>query len=107
LPIESVEALSYERRVYFDPHGKTGLKMYYGDEKLSAPSYDYAKFFQQEPDAAVAQMGASEANAEFTGRPDERPWSERHKGVLWAAMILAVLVLGALALRGLKADARR
>jgi hypothetical protein len=106
LPIESVEALSYERRVYFDPHGKTGLKMYYGDEKLSAPSYDYAKFFQQDPDAAVAQMGASEANAEFTGRPDERPWSERHKGVLWAAMILAVLVLGALALRGLKADAR-
>lgn len=106
LPIGTVEPLSYERRLYFDPHGKTGVRMYYGDEKLSAPSYDYAKFFQQAPDAAVAQLGAAEANAQFTGRPDERPWSERHKGVLWAAMVLAVLALGALALRGLKADSR-
>ena len=47
-----------------------------------------------------AQLGAGLHNAEYTGRPDERPWSERHKAVLWAAMLLAVTLLAILALRG-------
>ena len=102
LPIAQVRALSVERRLCFDPRGKTSLQLYYGDAKLEAPSYDYAKFFQQAPDAVAAQLGAAEANAQFTGRPDERPWSERHGYVLWIAMLLAVIVLGGLALRGLK-----
>ena len=102
LPIQQVQPLSVERRLYFDPKGKTSLQLYYGDSKLEAPTYDYAKFFQQVPDAAVAQLGAAEANAQFTGRPDERPWSERHSYLLWIAMVLAVIVLGGLALRGLK-----
>ena len=38
----------------------------------------------------------------ITGRPDDRPWSERHKAVLWLAMLLAVIVLSALAIRGLE-----
>ncbi len=102
LLIQQVRPLSVERRVYFDPKGKSALKLYYGDAKLEAPSYDYGKFFQQSSDAAVAQVGPGEANSEFTGRPDDRPWSERHNGVLWAAMLLAVALLGGLALRGLR-----
>jgi hypothetical protein len=104
LPTQQVRPLSVERRVYFDPKGKSALKLYYGDAKLEAPSYDYGKFFQQSPDAAVAQVGLGEANGEFRGRPDDRPWSERHNGLLWAAMVLAVALLGGLALRGLKGD---
>jgi Protein of unknown function (DUF3999) len=102
LLIQQVRPLSVERRVYFDPHGKSALKLYYGDAKVEAPSYDYGKFVQQSPDAAVAQVGPGEANSEFAGRPDDRPWSERHNGVLWAAMLLAVALLGGLALRGLR-----
>ncbi len=105
LPIHQVQALSVERRVYFDPKDKASLQIYYGDTKLEAPSYDYAKFVQQSADAAIAQLGPSEANTAFTGRPDDRPWSERHSYVLWAAMLLAVIVLGSLALRGLKGSA--
>ena len=102
LPIESVRPLSFERRIYFDPSGKINLQLYYGDPKLGSPAYDYAKFFQQSPNAAIAQLGQPEANPQFTGRPDDRPWSERHQTVLWAAMIAAVALLGALALRGIK-----
>ena len=40
-------------------------------------------------------------NEAYSGRPDDRPWSERHNAVLWLAMILAVAVLAALAIRGL------
>ena len=105
LPIERVRPLSFERRLYFDPNGKAALQLYYGDAKLQAPTYDYARFFQQSPNAAVAQLGVAAANAQFTGRPDDRPWSERHPIVLWAAMAAAVALLGALALRGIKAGA--
>jgi hypothetical protein len=104
LPVLQVRPLSIERRIYFDPKGKSAVELYYGDAKLDAPSYDYGKFFQQSPDAAVAQAGAAEVNSQFTGRPDDRPWSERHNGVLWAAMLLAVALLGGLALRGLKSN---
>jgi hypothetical protein len=107
LPVVQVQLLSFERRVYFDPQGKTRLRLYYGDPKLRAASYDYQKLFQESPDDALAQLGPAEANARFTRRPDDRPWSERHTALLWTAMLIAVVVLGALALRGLKANALR
>ena len=105
LPLSQVQPLSFERRIYFDPRGHSSLTLYYGDPKLDAPTYDYAKFFEQSPDAVAAQLSPAAANAQFTGRPDDRPWSERHNWVLWAAMLLAVLVLGALTIRSLKSEA--
>jgi hypothetical protein len=105
LPVSRIQLLSVQRRIYFDPRGQSALRLFYGDAKLDPPSYDYQKFFQARPDAAVAQLGSPEANAQFTGRPDDRPWSERHGWVLWVAMFLAVVVIGGIALRGLKASA--
>jgi hypothetical protein len=101
LKLTSVQPLALERRIYFDPSGRSSLKLYYGDSKLEAPVYDYAKFFQEDPAALPAQLAAGLHNAEYTGRPDERPWSERHKVILWAAMLAAVALLAVLALRGL------
>jgi hypothetical protein len=101
LAIFAAEPLSLERRVYFDPQGKAALRLYYGDEKLSAPVYDYARFFHLDASAVEARLGPGAHNAQYTGRPDDRSWSERHTGILWATMILAVLALGVLALRGL------
>jgi Protein of unknown function (DUF3999) len=107
LAIDKVQPQSVERRIYFEPQGKTSLKLYYGDDKLTAPVYDYAKLFREDANAAQAQLGAEGANAAYTNRPDERPWSERHKSVLWAAMLLAVAVLGTLAFRGLKTEGQK
>jgi hypothetical protein len=107
LPVARARPLSVQRRIYFDPNGKSALELYYGDAKLEAPSYDYGKFFQQRPDVAEAAASPASANVQFTGRPDDRPWSERHNGVMWAAMVLAVALLGGLALRGMKAGAPR
>jgi hypothetical protein len=102
VPAEAVQPQSIDRCLFFNPGGKTALKLYYGDEKLTEPSYDYAHFFQEDAGAVEAKLAADVANPAYTGRPDERPWSERHKGVLWVAMILTVAVLGGLALRGFK-----
>jgi hypothetical protein len=107
LNLSGAELLSIERRVYFDPQGKSALRLYYGDEKLPAPVYDYARFFHQDASAAQAQLGPGTHNGQYAGRPDERPWSERHPGVLWSAMLLAVAVLAVVAFRGLRAPATR
>jgi hypothetical protein len=102
LALERVQPQVVERRVFFEPKGTTRLRLYYGDDKLDAPSYDYAKFFKENEAADQAALGAAEANTVFAGRPDDRPWSERHKAVLWLAMVAAVAGLGILALRGLR-----
>jgi hypothetical protein len=107
LEIRAVQPLSLERRVYFDPKGKALLLLYYGDEKLSAPVYDYARFFHLDASAAEAQLGAGGHNEHYNDRPDERPWSQRHMAMLWAAMLLAVLALAALAIRGLGSQTAR
>lgn len=101
LKITGARLEQHERRVYFDA-GSSPLTLYYGDEKLSTPVYDYAKLFQEEKNASAAQLGAETANADYTRRPDERPWSERHPALLWTAIVAAVLVLGGLALRSMK-----
>ncbi len=94
-----------ERQLYFEAPAQGRLTLYYGDEKLERPVYDYAKLFQQDKTAAAAQLGAQAENAAYTGRPDDRPWSERHPAILWIAIIAAVLVLGALALRSMRTAA--
>ena len=102
LKIDSVRLMQYERRIYFTPQAAGTLHFYYGDEKLGAPVYDYAKLFQKDPSARPALLSMEEANTAFTGRPDDRPWSERHPALLWVAIIAAVIVLGAVALRSMK-----
>jgi len=91
-----------ERRLYFDAPTGGQLTLYYGDEKLERPVYDYAKLFQRAKAAAAAQLGPEAPNAAYTGRPDDRPWSERHPAVLWITIIAAVAVLGAIALRSIR-----
>jgi len=93
-----------ERRLYFQPNGVARLTAYYGDDKLGSPTYDYAKLFQtsSEAEAAEAKLGPGQHNAAYTGRPDERPWTDRHPEVLWTAMILAVAGFGFIAMRSLK-----
>jgi hypothetical protein len=102
LKITGARLQQYERRIYFDADTGIQPKLYYGDAQLDAPVYDYAKLFQKNTNADQKQLGAEEANAAFTGRTDDRPWSERHPAVLWLAIIAVVLILGGVALRSMK-----
>ncbi len=102
LKLKTITPQFITRRVYFDPQGQSKVRLYYGDEKLSAPVYEYARLNVLEPKPAAAQLGRAAENTAFTGRPDERPWTERHPAVLWAAMLAVIAVLGAIALRGLR-----
>ncbi|MGB9071371.1 MAG: DUF3999 family protein [Terriglobales bacterium] len=104
LGIVAVQPQSLQRRLYFEPGGRSALRLYFGDPKLEAPVYDYAKLFHEDMDAAQASLGPTMPNSAYTPRADDRPWSERHPSVLWIAMLLAVVVLAVLAIRGLAAQ---
>jgi len=98
----SIALQQYERRIYFEAPAQTQVTLYYGDKKLQEPEYDYARLFQADNSAGPATLGPETTNSTYTGRSDDRPWSERHPAVLWGAIIAAVLVMGTLALRSLK-----
>ena len=104
LKIRAAHLEQYERRIYFDAPG-SAVRLYYGDAPLGAPIYDYAKLFQKDANADAVELGAETSNSDYKGRPDGRPWSERHPAVLWAAIIAAVLVLGALAVKSMRSAA--
>lgn len=103
LRISDVRLQQLERRIYFDVPGRGDIALYYGDEKLRPPVYDYSQLFQAEKAATMASLAPEVANDAYTGRPDERPWSERHPLVLWITIIGAVVILGGIALRSLRA----
>ncbi|MGH9679822.1 MAG: hypothetical protein ACRD4Y_07710 [Candidatus Acidiferrales bacterium] len=103
LKITGVSLQQYERRIYFEAKAGMPIRMYYGDPLLPSPIYDYSKLFQKDSRAVEAALGSEEKNKEFTGRPDERPLSERYPALLWLAILMAVLTLGALAMRSLRA----
>jgi hypothetical protein len=102
LQVTGAQLQRYERRLYFDSDPGTALQLYYGDDKLRSPVYDYRKLFQKDATASLLQLEPEVLNAAYTGRPDERPWSERYPALLWAAIIAAVAILGALAVRSIK-----
>jgi len=102
LDIQSVGLEMAERQLCFDAAAGAQYTLMYGDAALAAPQYDYATLFVRDKNAAQATLGPEQANPEHTARADTRPFTERHPGLLWAALILVVLVLGGVALRTAK-----
>jgi Protein of unknown function (DUF3999) len=105
LRIIDVRLQQLERRVYFEAPGRGRIALYYGDEKLGPPVYDYSQLFQRDKAATLVSLSPEISNDSYTGRPDTRPWSERHPVVLWITIIGAVMILGGIALRSLRLTA--
>jgi hypothetical protein len=102
LQIANASLQQFERRIYFNSVSGLQPTLYYGDDKLDAPVYDYAKLFERDPNATQVQLGAEQWNSTYTGRPDDRPWSERHPAFLWIVIVGVILILAAVALRSMK-----
>jgi hypothetical protein len=98
LHFDSVRMEMIERDLCFDAAAGS-YALYYGDPALTAPSYDYARLFAFDPHAARLTLAPEQPNAAWRPRPDARPFTERHPALLWVALVLVVVVLGAIALR--------
>jgi hypothetical protein len=106
LKITGAHLQQWERRIYFDSDAGARPWVYYGDEKLGTPEYDYAKLFQKTAHVEPLALDPEVNNAAYIPRPDDRPWSDQHPALLWAAILAAVLILGAVALRSLQTTAK-
>ena len=102
LPIASVRLEMVERDLCFHAAAASGYTLYYGDSALAAPEYDYAALFTRRPGAALAATGPESPNPQYQPRPDFRPFTERHPFLLWAALVLVILLLAAIAFRSAK-----
>jgi len=81
--------------------GRTNLKLYYGDPKLAAPVYDYAKFFRERRRSVRAQLGAEDAERGVYRTPGRSsPGRSGTKECFGWPMLLVVAVLTLLAVRG-------
>jgi hypothetical protein len=99
LAIRAVKLEMRQRKLCFDSPGQP-VTMFYGDEKLSPPVYDYARVFQPLDAAAGATLGAEMANPIFAARAEPRKTlTERHPEMVWAALLAVVGVLGFVAFR--------
>jgi hypothetical protein len=102
-PLSGVTPVLYvtPRRVVFRQAPGRQYSLIYGNAKAVATDYEFARLTDTDAiDAATpARLGAEEINAAYV---DPAPWTERHPIVLWAALGLAVLVLGLVALRTLR-----
>ena len=110
LPIAAVRLEMRQRKLCFDTSstaagagpasGATGLTLDYGDPRLVAPVYDYARLFVASSNALVVGLGPEMLNPGYRPPPQEElPFTERHPEVLWIVLIVAICVLGVVALR--------
>jgi hypothetical protein len=89
------------RRVVFRVEPGRGYRLLYGNPRAPVAEYEIARV------TTAAELGAATSadlgpEAANPAHVDPAPWSERHPVVLWTALIAALAVLGALAVRALK-----
>ena len=90
------------RFVLFRPRENRTYRLLYGNDRASAPQYDFARTLRIQPNEEILRLGLGpeEATANYA---DPRPFTERHPNLLWIALGLAIVLLGYAALRALRA----
>ena len=102
IQLQSVQLEMLERNLCFDAAAGASYMLYYGDEALAAPQYDYATLFVRQANAARATVGPEQANSAYQPRPDTRAFTEEHPVLLWVALGAVVALLVLVALRSVK-----
>ena len=101
LGIQAVRLEMRQRKLCFDAPAMP-MALYSGAKGVKAPVYDFSRVFQPAQTAAVARLGPEMANPAYVPAADTKPFSERHPGLLWVALVGALLALGGVAWRSAK-----
>jgi len=101
LAIRAVRLEMRERMLCFDAPAQP-VTMYYGDDKLSAPVYDYSRLFVTTDASQPAQLSAEQMNPIYEARVEQRSLTDRHPEIVWLALLAVVAALGFVAFRSAK-----
>ncbi len=77
-------------------------RLLYGNEKAGWPRYDLGHYFDSGPAKPVFALLSLGSEEETSNYRDPRPFTERHPEVLWAALGLAIILIGLTALKTLR-----
>jgi hypothetical protein len=102
LPIAAVRLEMRQRKLCFQADAGTALNLYYGDDRLEAPMYDYTSLFTPSRTPLAAELGPEQANPMYRPGTDVRSITERHPEAVWIALLIVICVLGAVAVRASK-----
>jgi hypothetical protein len=96
-----LELYAVPRRVVFRYEPGRQYRLLYGNPRAPAPQYDFGQLtdVKSRESAAEATIGAEVVNQAYA---DPSPWTERHQSVLWIALGIAVVAVGAIAVRALR-----
>jgi len=107
LELGPVSVVTPVERLVFEAGPGERYRLRYGAAGRRAPHFDLTRTLPDSREwsagAALAELGPPERLP--PGAPEPVPWSERHPALLWAGMLLAVLALGALTWKALRAAA--
>ncbi|MEO7030026.1 MAG: hypothetical protein ABI147_11555 [Acidobacteriaceae bacterium] len=99
LPLRAVQLQMRQRKICFDAQRGAQYVLRYGDvEPVRSPVYNYARLFRASATAAAATLGPETPNPQFRRETRRRSYKERHPEVLWVALLIAIGVLGTVAL---------
>ncbi len=102
LALAAVRLEMRERKLCFDAPGRP-VTMFYGDDKLQPPVYDYSRLFVTTDAARPATLAPEQANPQFEPRVvDRKKLIDRHPEILWLALLGVVAALGFVAFRSAK-----
>lgn len=98
LPITAVQLEMRQRKLCFSAPTAQPVTLFYGDNGLDAPQYDYARLFSSAASANMGLLGPERLNPNYRARPDTRPVTERYPDLLWIALLAVICVLAVVAL---------
>lgn len=104
-PLAGVRAtlVHFARAVLIVPQPGRSYRLLYGNARASAPQYDLARTLPARAAQNLAPQSLALGPEETTSNyADPRPFTERHPNLLWAALAIAVILLGYAALRSLR-----
>ena len=81
--------------VAFRPRRGRTYALYLGNPEAERPDYDIVRYVGRLRAEGVqsASLGAVAPNRAYRSEEQEVPWSERHRAILWLALLAVLVVL--------------
>jgi hypothetical protein len=104
LQFTEAEAKRYVQYAAFQPRAGRRYMLYFGNEQAPEATYDLAQYAGRLRGEGVTKAALETAEANPAKAPEKQaPWSERHRGLIWVALLAVLVVLGGLVMRQMKA----
>ncbi|WP_348268245.1 DUF3999 family protein [Edaphobacter paludis] len=99
LPVIDVRLEMRQRKLCFSAPTAQPVTLFYGDDGIATPEYDYARLFSVTAQTNRAPLGPEQLNPNYHSRPDTRALTERYPDILWVALLAVICILAVVALR--------